>query len=217
MENNQKEIILLKDLGMLYPNENSKNKYRYGIYKCFCGSEFKANTIDLKRGKIGSCGCNKNTTHNLTHHRLYGTWNLMINRCKNSKLINFKDYGGKGVTVCKRWENIINFIEDMYPTFKEGLTLDRENPNGNYEPNNCRWTTKTVQSRNTRRLQSNNTSGYRGVNFDKKTQKWRVLIMVSNKSIYLGLFDNPIDGAKAYDNYVIINKLEHTINFKEVL
>ncbi len=215
MENNQKEIVLLRDLGMLSPKETSNYKKRYGLYKCFCGSEFKAQAKSIKSKHTKSCGCiGTSNKHNLTHHRLYKTWLGMMQRCNNPKQISYKYYGAKGIKVCNKWLDINNFIEDMYPSFQEGLTIDRIDVNGNYEPTNCRWSTKTVQSRNTRKLMCNNTSHYRGVHFDNTINKWIAKICVNFKRIHIGTFNVAIDGALAYDNYVIENNLEHTKNFE---
>ena len=157
IKNNQKEIILLKDLGMLYPNENSKQKRRYGLYKCYCGNEFKTLVYYVKTKHTKSCGCNKNIIiHGFVNHPLYNTWNGMIQRCTNKNAQNYKDYGERGIIICNEWLDIANFINDMYPTYVHGLTLDRENHLGNYEKSNCRWTTKNVQSRNTRKIYSSN-------------------------------------------------------------
>ena len=218
--NNQKELILLEDLGMQYPTDKSLKKKRYGLYKCYCGNEFKTIVQGVKCGNTTSCGCYRssralesNTKHNLTHHRLYNTWKMMMHRCNNPKTINYKDYGARGIKVCDRWHNVSNFIEDMYPTFKDGLTLDRINPNGNYEISNCRWTTDAVQSRNTKKLQINNTSGYRGVHYNTAEKIWKAQIKVNSTTICLGRYDNPLECALIYDKYIIDNNLEHTKNF----
>lgn len=101
----------------------------------------------------------------------------------------------------------------MYPTYKEGLSIDRINPYGNYEKDNCRWSNSTVQSRNTRILRADNTSGYRGVSWHKKLNKWYSYINIKGKKKHLGMFENKEDAAKAYDTYVVANNLEHTKNF----
>ena len=207
--------ILLEDLGMRFPNENSKWERRYGLFKCFCGNEFEAQITSVKSGHTKSCGCLKNQdkiTHGLNGHRLYPTWNNMMQRCYNSEHKRYKDYGGGGITVCERWHSIENFIEDMFPTFEEGLSIDRIDVNGNYEPSNCRWANSTMQSRNTKLIRENNKSGYRGVSWAKRDNIWRAQITINNKTVYIGSFKTAIEGALAYNNYVIENNLEHPLN-----
>lgn len=210
--------ILIESLGYLYPNSESKTKRKFGLYKCMCGVEFKSQTRHIDSEATKSCGCYnkiKATKHGLNQHRLYGTWTGMINRCNNTKNSNFNRYGARGITVCERWMDVTNFIEDMYPTFEEGLSIDRINTHGNYEPSNCRWTTPIIQSRNTKKIRATNKSGYRGVHLHKATNKWRAKICVSLVSIHLGTFNTAIEASIAYDNYVIANNLEHTTNRKE--
>ena len=176
-----------------------------GIYLCICGKQFTTKVYSIKSGRTKSCGhCN----HNLTNHRLYKIWVQMKTRCRVNN-----NYIEKNIKVCDEWLNVENFINDMYPSFQEGLTLDRENNELGYNKSNCRWATREIQNRNTRKIQKNNTSGYRGVTFDKRLQKWCALITVNSKSIFLGRFSKSIDAGIAYDNYVIANNLEHTKNF----
>lgn len=207
------EIILLEDLGMLY-TKNSKRTYRFGLYKCFCGKEFKAQSTSIKNKYTKSCGCT-NGTHKLRGHRLYHIWNQMKQRCNNKNYTNYEYYGARGITICEEWLDINNFINDMYPSYKEGLSIDRIDNNKGYSKDNCRWSDKSTQVRNTRKIYSHNTSGYRGVHFNKKDKKWISQIVLNNKQIRLGNFNTAIEAAKAYDSYVINNKLEHTINFKK--
>ena len=211
--------VLLEDLGMRYPTENSKKKCRYGLYQCqYCGEEFEAQSASIKSGHTTSCGCQSkkyNNPHGLRSHRLYTTWRDMKNRCYNEKNKDYRNYGGRGIKVCERWLDVKNFIDDMYPDYKEGLSLDRVDVNGNYEPNNCRWTTDEVQSRNTRDICKNNTSGYRGVSWSKRDKRWIVQITVKNKLIYLGKYKTALEAAKAYETYVRLNNLEH--NFTPAL
>lgn len=136
----------------------------------------------------------------------------MISRCYDKSHESYSYYGLKGISVCERWHSSKNFIEDMYPTFKEGLTLDRKSNKGNYELSNCRWVTKSIQSRNTMMIRKNNTSGYRGVTYLKANLKWIAQIKINSKNKYLGSFCTSIEAAKAYDQYVISNNLEHTTN-----
>ena len=215
-------LELIEDLGYQYATLNSKNKRKYGIFKCYCGTEFRTQIDKVKSGHTKSCGCyyrkvvgKCNATHKLTNHRVYKIWNSMMQRCSNPNDRAYKNYGDRGISVCERWKDISNFIEDMYPTYQEGLTIDREDTNGNYEPSNCRWTTREVQNRNTRVLQINNTSGYRGVSWNKRREKFIVKIGVNSKYKTLGAFNDAISGAIAYNNYVIENNLEHTLNIIE--
>jgi hypothetical protein len=221
MLNNQ-EIstpVLIEDLGIL-PTPSGKEKRRYGLYKCSCGSEFKAQSRYVINGNTKSCGCvglgkllKRNTTHGMVSHKIYHKWCDMIRRCTVSTSTYYYNYGGRGISVCERWINSFeNFRDDMLPTWGEGLTIDRINNDGNYEPSNCRWTTRNVQARNTRKIIRTNTSDFRGVSFHKATNKWHCSICISNKSKYLGLFSTPLEAAKAYDKYVIENNLEHTLN-----
>ena len=216
LENNQKEIILLEDLGLLYPTATSIKKYRYGLFRCFCGTEFKTQMSAGKKQYVKSCGCfnmKRITTHGFGKHRLYSTWKNMMSRCHNENDINYKYYGDRGIAVCDEWHNIANFVNDMYPSFTEGLTLDREDNDLGYSKSNCRWTTKVIQSRNTRVLKTSNTSGYRGISFCKDKNKYKAEITVKPKKIHIGYFKTAIEGAKAYDKYVIDNNLEHSRNF----
>ena len=208
--------ILLEDLGY-------RNKHRYGLYECpHCGNIWTARSISIKSGKTKSCGCmqgfyigESKTKHGFWKHILYQTWNSMQTRCYNENSKNYKNYGARGIQVCKRWLDVKNFIEDMYPSYQEGLTLDRIDVNGNYEPDNCRWATKTTQMQNTKSIHSNNTSGFRGVYWHKGIGKWVAKISVNTKQIPLGLFHTAIEAAKAYETYVRANSLEH--NFTPVL
>lgn len=220
MLNNQ-EIsapVLIKDLGLMYPSEISRQKVRYGMFLCSCGNIFKSTTYRVDTKKTMSCGCyhklmakKSNSKHGLWNHKIYHVWNSMIGRCKNEKDNNFQDYGGRGITVCERWLDVRNFIEDMYPTYQNGLSIDRINNDGNYEPSNCRWTTRNVQARNTRQCISTNKSGYRGVSKNTRN-KYSAVIYVNNSPVYLGVFEDKVEAAIAYNKYVDENNLEHTKN-----
>lgn len=129
--------------------------------KCDCGSVIVAMTSNLTKGKHQSCGCKRGeliASHypGDTHKPEYRVYRQMLDRCYLETAPNFRWYGGKGVTVCDRWHLGTNdktgfqaFMEDMGDR-PEGLTLDREDPNKPYEPNNCRWATWTEQALNKR-------------------------------------------------------------------
>lgn len=153
--------------------------------------------------------------HGYSNHILYKKWENMKTRCLNQKVKEYKNYGGRGICICDEWLNSPkSFIEwGMKNGYEDGLTIDRINNDGNYEPSNCRWVTKKVQQRNQRVIKSNNTSGFKGVSFYKKTQKWVAKIKINNHKIHLGYFLTNIEAAQAYNNFIILNNLEHSLNY----
>lgn len=123
--------------------------------QCACGTAKTVLASSLTRGFTRSCGCfalerlsETHTTHGMTHHPLHDVWTNMKQRCFNEKHPAFHRYGGRGVTVCERWMAFEPFVEDMFPTWQKGLTIEREDANGNYEPSNCVWASRKVQSSN---------------------------------------------------------------------
>ena len=205
---------LIKDLGMRYPTEKSIKKYRYGLYECqYCGKEFEGSVDSVKRGQTKSCGCLRGDIHGLTSHKFYHTWNGMVQRCTNHKNKRYKNYGGRGITVCEEWLDIRNFVtwaEKTYPNI-EGYTLDRINNDKGYSPENCTWSDKTAQVLN-RRIMKNNKSGYVGIYWNKASKRWVVNIRISKKLINLGSFKDKIEAVLARDNYIIENKLPHKLS-----
>ena len=213
-------LELIKDLGMLFPTENSKTKKRFGLYKCFCGNEFKTMISSVKNERTKSCGCihknmllNMITKHNLCKHPLYTTWCNIKSRTTNINSDDYINYGARGIDICNEWKNdFLSFYNWALDNgYKYGSTIDRINNDLGYSPENCRWTNRNVQARNKRKLFKSNTSGHKGVTY--KNKKWRCTIGVNNKSIHIGMFNTSLEAAKAYDQYVIDNNLEHTRNF----
>lgn len=96
----------------------------------------------------------------------------MNRRCASEKHTHYKNYGGRGIKVCERWMNSFdNFYEDMQSTWEQGLQLDREDNNGNYEPTNCRWVTRSQNTKN-RRNSSKIQSSVDYVFYEKNQEKW---------------------------------------------
>lgn len=206
---------LIQDLGMKFPNETSKKKYRYGIYKCpICGNLFETMVKSVLSGKASRCRKCGSTKHIVSNKKIYQVWWNMKGRCYNKNNSNYKNYGERNISICEQWLNSYQEFENwcLLNGFNENLTIDRIDVNGNYEPSNCRFVKKDIQAQNTRLLRDTNTSGYRGVNWNKTLKKWVSRCYVNKKRISIGYFDNKKEASIAYDNFVIINKLQHPLN-----
>ena len=119
----------------------------------------------------------------------------MFARCYNKKNPSFPNYGGRGITVCDRWHNIANFFSDMEALHSDELSLDREDVNGDYNPENCCWRDRSWQQYN-QRQQCKNTSGKTGVSFYKAGCVWEAYIHKDGKKIDLGkykLFEDAVE------------------------
>lgn len=137
-----------------------EGKRTYWFCRCDCGGEIRIETNNLRRAdRKPSCGCQSreitsatNSTHRMTGSPVYRSWASMKRRCYAPLDLGYENYGGRGITVCERWRHSFErFFEDMGHPPSRTHTLDRIDPNGNYEPDNCRWADKKTQARNTRR------------------------------------------------------------------
>lgn len=123
-----------------------------------CGTLRTVWVYDIYNGKSLSCGCHRKallTTHGRSGKRdpTYNSWGNMIGRCTNPKATGYANYGGRGITVCDRWQGeqgFANFLTDMGERPGSNYTIDRKDNDGNYEPSNCRWASKKDQARNQR-------------------------------------------------------------------
>lgn len=149
--------IVGKKFGRLLVLEQFRTNNRlYCRCRCDCGKELTVLRNSLIRNKSRSCGCLKNeltiqrfTTHKHTGTRTFRIWLAMRQRCYCPSQKEYSRYGGRGITVCKRWRTSFqNFLTDMGEC-PEGYSIDRINSDGNYEPGNCRWADAKTQGRNT--------------------------------------------------------------------
>lgn len=140
-----------------------RNRGRSGVVWlciCDCGGMRYAADAELERGTTTSCGCAK-TKHgharNGAPSRTYSSWEAMKARCGNPNHGRYADWGGRGIAVCERWQKFENFLADMGEKPK-GLSIERLDNNGNYEPGNCKWASAREQQLN-RRVQRYEVNG----------------------------------------------------------
>ena len=134
----------------------TKSGQKTWLCNCLCGKAKEIRHGDLINGKSSSCGCshkemlqNRSKTHGMSRKPIYNTWVSMKARCLNPSSTDFESYGGRGIKICNEWLDFENFYADMGDR-PEGLSLDRINNMGNYEPNNCRWADNITQANNRR-------------------------------------------------------------------
>jgi hypothetical protein len=132
-----------------------RDSYGKGMYecRCDCGNVSVVRDYGLKSGRVASCGCGRikhGHTRKYAHHPLHNAWVVMRNRCENPRRHDFYRYGGRGIRVCERWSSFVDFLADVGERPAKGLSLDRINNDGDYEPGNVRWATAKQQMANRR-------------------------------------------------------------------
>lgn len=185
----------------------------YWQCRCECGTVKNVRDSTLLNGESSGCGvgkCNHSYKHGNKKTRAYLAWQGMLNRCNNTRTKEFHRYGGRGIVVCDRWKQFVNFLEDMGEPAK-GLTLDRKESDGNYEPSNCRWATRLEQGGNTCRVKK---VTYQGET--RSVRNWATVKNIHYKTllqrIHLGwdldlAFDASYDGRGKHGSSSLATKL----------
>lgn len=146
---NSKNIVILRTF--------RRNGRIWITRKCRCGKKFTSRLDSFRQGDSQTCGCLRVETgrknglaarrHGMSQTRTYTSWECMVQRCTNPKNPNFRKYGKRGITICKRWRRFECFLADMGRR-PLGKTLERKNNNRGYKPSNCRWATRKEQRAN---------------------------------------------------------------------
>ncbi len=158
-----KRIVIVKgqvfNMMTIIEEVENKKKQRQFLCKCECGHIGKHVLVLLVNGQTKSCGClrkktflERNTKHGISRKKLYTILLAIKQRCLNVNNKNYHRYGGRGIELCDEWKNSVELFYNwaLENGYKEGLSIDRIDNNGNYCPENCRWVSMHVQSRNTR-------------------------------------------------------------------
>lgn len=172
--------------------ENAKNGRARWKCQCECGNYTVVTGSNLKNGAVKSCGClvsektrEKCGTHLQSKTRIYHIWGGMIQRCENPNSKSYKDYGEKGITVCKEWRESFEIFRDwsMKNGYEDNLTLERRNYNFGYSPENCTWISKGEQAKN---RESNLKIKYK--NEIKTLAEWCRILNLHYKTTYMRMW-----------------------------
>lgn len=169
VHNGEYNDLTVVGVGEPYIAPGSGKVYQTSICKCVCGSIDTYINSHVRSGKKPNCrlcgtqrlknsliGNTRSNTHSMSYTIEYRCWRHMIERCVNPGHISYKDYGGRGITVCNSWlDSFENFFADMGYRPIGDYNIEREENDGNYEPTNCKWATRVEQNNNKRNNKCN--------------------------------------------------------------
>ena len=127
---------------------------------------------------------NRFRTHGMRRTRIYSIWTVMKSRCQNPKATGYRIYGGRGITVCKRWRKFENFYADMSKGYSDSLSIDRINNDGDYELSNCKWATRKEQANNRR---TNTLVTFKGET--KNLKEWSVKLGIKYTTLIMRIYN----------------------------
>lgn len=185
--------------GKLYVVEKTKEKTKKGDYKyrciCDCGNEVLVVGANLKNNHSKTCGCSRSTIskgYRNKNIRIYNIYQNMKQRCYDKNAKSYKNYGARGIIVCKEWledyELFYNWA--INNGYKNNLSIDRVDVNGNYEPSNCRWATREQQANNTR-----NSRYITYNNCTKTLAEWAKILKMSQQKLRYRIINWDLDKA----------------------
>jgi hypothetical protein len=196
----------------------NRNTVVYWLCRCDCGIEKEVGSQSLRSGRIKSCGClrvdtsrARCTTHGKCNSREYQSWQNMKRRCSDISNEAYANYGARGITYHESFEQFDGFFEYL-GVCPEGYSLDRIDNDGNYEPGNVRWASRSTQNANQRK-RNGTESKFRGVS--KTPHGWKASITFDQHSHHIGYYLIEEEAALAFDDYVLTNSFDRKLNFTE--
>lgn len=208
------KMKVIKDLGYKKPTENYYKKVRMAVFECTnCKTHFEAVVTKKAQNQLLCKQCNGVTNIKPNRdHKLYRVWadTKVKLSCTDTRAVA---YLSKSISICDDWKyNFDSFFKwAINNGWKEGLSIDRIDNNGNYEPSNCRWVDMSVQLANQRVLKKSNTTGYRGIS-KEVTSRYTAMVSFYKNRYGLGTFDTALEAAKAYDSFITTMNWPHTKN-----
>lgn len=161
---------------------SDKRGHALWLCECDCGNTKIIPSHKLLEGQALSCGCMQHKYgHGMTDTSIYAVWCTMKARCNNPNSLKYHLYGGRGISVCDEWQHNFQTFYDwaMANGYKDGLSIDRINVNGNYEPSNCRWATVKEQANNRR---TNTFVSFKGETHT--VSEWSEILGISRIALY---------------------------------
>ena len=199
-------MVFIRDLGMVA--NKSGNRFRMELYKCEqCSNDFEVYAHNMKKHKNEFCKTctqrNRTITHGKSNTKSYEVWKNMMGRCYRESSKNFKNWGGRGISVCDSWKDFTCFDAWFLENYKDGLQIDRIDNDGNYEPSNCRFISRGENLRNKRSIIGKK-GKYRYILWQSKTSGWRAVF----KGRHIGY---------SKDEEVAYNMLTKDIEYQEYI